>query len=284
MAESNPETSIIMSSTSATQATEAVDAHDQQELPDPQAAESQEEEEQQAETVNIQETHPTAEASSEPVADSEIVNRTANIVFESHGEVILALKCPNGDQARFQVSSSVLCLASPVFRAMLSLDSGFHEAVVLSKRDASKEPLEIAFEDDDPNAMAVVLRILHYKHYWIPKSLTPERLYDVAIICDKYDLVQALETWLGRWTPTSFSDTITPDKWLFIAWVLGQEQEFHRLSQALMLECNSDDNGNLKVTWKTKDEHGSESTEYIDINTYLPDPILGNYLYPVLCC
>lgn len=212
----------------------------------------------------------------EPPGD-EVVKRSTTIKFVAQGDVILALTSPNGE-ARFQVSSTILCLGSPVFRAMLGVESKFREAVDLSKRDTAREPFELSLKDDDPNAMAVILRILHFKHNWIPKKLTPERLYDIAIICDKYDLGQALENWLTRWTPESFTGTITPDQWLFIAYVLGKAAEFKSLSQELILRCTSDSDGNLKVASITE----SENPDYVDIITFMPDPVLSNYNSPCL--
>jgi hypothetical protein len=46
---------------------------------------------------------------------------------------------------------------------------------------------EIPFPKDDPEAILTVLRIAHLQFNSIPKIQTRSSLYQLAIICDKYD-------------------------------------------------------------------------------------------------
>ena len=79
-----------------------------------------------------------------------VPNKVANIQFDPDGDVVLLLKNCKGT-ARFQVNSSILCMSSPVFRAMLGTKSHFKEAQELASRDPSTAPVGVNIEDDDPN-------------------------------------------------------------------------------------------------------------------------------------
>lgn len=99
-------------------------------------------------------------------ADKEIFpwskhRKIYNLTFDEHGDVVLVLPLPNSaGTTRFQVNSNVLCLASPVFQAILGKNSSFKEAKALAavNSGATSTPFELAL-DDDPNAFTIILRI-----------------------------------------------------------------------------------------------------------------------------
>ena len=167
----------------------------------------------------------------------------ANVQFDSDGDVVLLLKNDKGT-ARFQVNSSILCMSSSVFRAMLGARSHFKEAKELASRDHSMAPLEVSIEGDDPDVFAVILRVLHHQHDSVPKEIKVDKLFQVAILCDKYDLRQSLSFWLERWIPTphELRSVILPgnvasqdDKRLFMAYVFRKEEAFTAISKDLIL-------------------------------------------------
>ena len=68
--------------------------------------------------------------------------------------------------------------------------------------DSSSTSMELQLADDDPSALAVVLQILHLQFDKIPVAMLPSgadeetyQLYEMAIICDKYDMKQVLLYW-----------------------------------------------------------------------------------------
>ncbi|KAF8444345.1 hypothetical protein BDZ91DRAFT_803794 [Kalaharituber pfeilii] len=134
--------------------------------------------------------------------------------------------------AKFLINSHILCVASPVFRAMLSENSSFKEATSLAARTS----IEIQLLDDNPNALAVILRAIHLQSDWVPDSLTTEQLYQVAVLCDKYDMRQSLELWLRKWIPQRESEASTyPHKWLFISIAFARKQILSKVSRELIL-------------------------------------------------
>ena len=107
-------------------------------------------------------------------------------VMDPGGDVILVVPFDQG-KISFQVNSGMLCLASPVFRAMLRLNSNFKEASALHAF-SSGSLFEITLKEVNPKALAVVLRVIHMKYDSVPKSLDEDQLYEVAVVCDKYDM------------------------------------------------------------------------------------------------
>ncbi|KAF8426717.1 hypothetical protein EV426DRAFT_560107 [Tirmania nivea] len=200
------------------------------------------------------------------------VTRVASIIFDPIGDLMLVLGSATC-QARFQVSSKVLSLSSPVFRTMLNFNSGFKEGKSLAERTTSSPPMELFLGDDNPNALAIILRIIHVQTRWVPQSLGPERLYEIAIISDKYDMRDSLDYWLAKWAPERFEGTVSIDKWLFIALVCGRAEEFRVLSRELMLECRADNDDNLIVPIPANNQESV--TSFNPICEYLSQSIVA---------
>jgi len=212
-------------------------------------------------TVYVRDQTPTASA---PVP---------TIQFDPDGDVILVLPSEATDRTvRFQVNSHSLCLASSVFRAMLSEDAPFKEGDALRSRDTSSPPIEITLGDDEPKALGVLLRIVHLQFNWVPKRLGDDQLYQVAIVCDKYDMRQVLGPWSDQWIPvgTQLGGKIAGDQWLFIAYVFGRQALFTQLSKELILRSTADAGGSLLAPPLMSNTGGARS-----YNQYIQSSILG---------
>ena len=85
-----------------------------------------------------------------------------------------------------RVSSAVLILASPVFKALLG--HNFEEG---NRTISDEGKLQISLPDDDIDAMVWVLQALHYRHD-VPYDISSPMLEQIAGLCDKYDLAGAL--------------------------------------------------------------------------------------------
>ena len=198
------------------------------------------------------------------------------MVMDPEGDVILVIPRSNGKKARFQINSNILCVASPVFRAMLGKHSRFKEGRALAAARLQSDTdtasgfsraYELTLAGDNANAFAVVLRILHTKNNLVPSSLNEYQLYGIAVICDKYDLTPAVMLWVDRWMPQLVPNEsrnppiVTGHKWLFITYVFGRKKLFHKLTQEIILNSTIDDSGALVIG-------GAR------INEYIPDSIL----------
>jgi len=223
-------------------------------------------------------------------------SKLGGIKFDPHGDVILVIPSQNDPSAvaRFQVNSGVLCLASPVFQAMLGSYSRFKEATNPrlatigaggAQHGSSSPPIELPLPDDDPDTFAVVLRILHLQFHKIPTAMLAlgedeekYKLYQMAIICEKYDLKHVLLYWLEMWTSLRLNElgyknitmsTTTGSRWLFIAYAFGYSRLFNLVSRELILHCHVDRSGELFLPSQT---HGRLDTNY------LPQSVIGKSL------
>lgn len=108
----------------------------------------------------------------------------ANIsVIDQEGDVILIC-----GEDEFQVSSKVLSLASPVFKALFS--PRFAEGQPTSSKAA-----RIQLRDDDVESMRFMCAVLHHKCAPV-NGIGLERLERLAVVTDKYDVrCISISTW-----------------------------------------------------------------------------------------
>ena len=211
------------------------------------------------------------------------------ITFDPCGGVILVVPSENDPSAvaRFQVNSGALCLASSVFQAMLSPYSRFKDGTNLrlenirvgsSQESASPPPIELPLLADDPDAFAVVLRILHLQFRLIPIPMSASghdeekyKLYQMAIICDRYCMGHVLLYWLEIWTGQRFDklgfrdiarSTTTGSRWLFIAYAFGYSRLLKLVSKELILHCHVGRSGELFLP---SQKHGRLDTNYLPV-------------------
>lgn len=105
-----------------------------------------------------------------------------------HGDLTLNVGKDDGTiECRYRVLKVAMCLASPVWRAMLTGPS----------TESGKD--EIPFVDDDPEALLLVLRVAHLRTYEIPHLPAWHEVVNVATICDKYDTVAISRPFVKDW-------------------------------------------------------------------------------------
>ncbi|KAI8710574.1 hypothetical protein NCS52_01557700 [Fusarium sp. LHS14.1] len=126
------------------------------------------------------------------------------------------------------VSSSHLAQASPVFRKMLK--GSFAEAV------ANSQGLYcITAIGWDPEALVLVLDIMHGHNRSVPQKITLEMMAKVATIVDYYDCLEIVEIFAGIWVdalaesqPSTYGkDTIL---WLLVSWVFQRQDIFEKMT------------------------------------------------------
>ncbi|KAK5695125.1 hypothetical protein LTR17_024598 [Elasticomyces elasticus] len=104
------------------------------------------------------------------------------IILAEEGDVIILLL----DKAEIRVSSAILSQASPVFKKML----GPHFLEGQAPR-SSAQPKEIKLHDDEPKALEMLLKLVHF--YDIEDvAVTPPGLLGLAVLADKYDCAKSL--------------------------------------------------------------------------------------------
>ncbi len=129
-------------------------------------------------------------------------NQINNLIMEDVNESIIhvdpsgnlsLLVGPVDEQKTFVVSSAALCLASPVWRAMVNPEGYFLEA--------HSEERKVSLPDDDPKYLLLLLNIVHLQFHKVPQVLPTKDLFEMAVLCDKYDTVRVVR-------PVSYQLTI----------------------------------------------------------------------------
>lgn len=123
----------------------------------------------------------------------------------------------------FTVCSRSLARASPVFNTMLF--GSFKES---RGREVSTPNWSVDLPDDDAEAMELLLNIIHANFSMIPDKFPSlqgtERLYQIAVLADKYDCIDLLRPWVKTWILGSMyqaSGLLRLRQWAWISWVLG---------------------------------------------------------------
>lgn len=153
-------------------------------------------------------------------------------VIDPDGDVALLLS-PNLLPLRLIVSSKILSLASPVFAAMFS--PNFREGRSLS----SACPTEIPLPDDPPAAIEAIANILHFRHKLV-SAVEFDSILDLALVADKYDLVNALGPWCQVWlgylvSPDGDLDKCCLGRNIFIRYMFRDRVGFECLTKRAIL-------------------------------------------------
>ncbi|CAD6444518.1 9e92c67b-038d-4675-a036-19ccf4c8f26d [Sclerotinia trifoliorum] len=129
------------------------------------------------------------------------------------------------------VSSKHMSLASPVFKAMLQANH-FKEGREL----ASAGKVEISLPDDDPDAFAILMCIIHGRTRSVPREIDLDLLSRISTLVDKYQLHEVVEIMSDRWIsqleselPEELTDDLLP--WLSIAWVFEKSSIFKEITR-----------------------------------------------------
>lgn len=136
-----------------------------------------------------------------------------------------------------KVSSKHLSLVSPVFKAMFRRENAFKEGTDLQAGGVVKVPLP----DDDAAAFRIILNIVHVRHRYVPKTVNLNSLLQIAILVDKYQMVQAVEGYTGVWIPqlqAEMPKSLTPEvyTWIEVAWVFTMSLVFESLTRLIIRE------------------------------------------------
>ncbi|XPS72276.1 hypothetical protein M3J09_004443 [Ascochyta lentis] len=167
-------------------------------------------------TTGVAPADPTLPQSS----PATLPDRQQTVVLHDGGDVVLVVGEAGGIQQPIQASKTAMSMASPVWKAMFSHVWAEHEAS------------EISLPDDDVEAMLLVLRIAHLRFQDLPsKGLFPlNSLLNLAVVCDKYDLVHLVRPFLDLYGWAKPASTVyehnTDPVWLFIDWTFGYSGDF----------------------------------------------------------
>jgi hypothetical protein len=151
-----------------------------------------------------------------------------------------------------------MSLASPVWKKFISPPWRPFQIIKTNKTSRSEEdggarlssgtqldePLD--FREDDADALLLILRIAHLDFISVKKRLSVEELYNLAILCDKYDCVHLIKPWVDEWFRDAELQIVGESaKRLFIAWSFGRTERFRIAASVLLMQSGMDETGQL---------------------------------------
>lgn len=188
----------------------------------------------------------------------------ATIIIDADGDLTMRVK-----GGKLKVSRKVLSISSPVFQAMLGAKSQFKESTDKEfERDGTQT---VSFEDDNFQTMAMIARIMHLQNDQVPDKLTFKQLYQVAILCDKYDLKRCLGCWPKTWADPYLNSYALEgyEGWLFMSTVFGYDGLFKEVTRHLILNTKVSPNNSLMTI------------KGIDVSERVSSTITGKMLTPI---
>lgn len=134
-----------------------------------------------------------------------------------------------------RVCSRHLVLASSYFKKML--DGDWKEAKALQTQQTFRMEIK---EPWDPDALRILMDIMHGRTRKVPKSISLEMLAKIAVLVDYYQCLEVVEVWVNMWieplkitAPKRYSrDTIL---WMCISWVFRQRVLFQAATSAALM-------------------------------------------------
>ena len=125
-----------------------------------------------------------------------------------------------------------LTTASPVFKAMLS--GTFKEGRTL--RDAGS--LELPLPDDDPEALVILLNVIHGRSRKVPRRIDLPMLTKLAILVDCYQLHEVVDVYSELWV-TCVPEARQPQElfqYLCVCWVFRNSEGFAKITKRIIWE------------------------------------------------
>jgi hypothetical protein len=205
----------------------------------------------------------------------------------SEGDLILEVSDP-WEKMRFTVASQVLCIASPIMRAMLGPKSRFRERKDFMQHDPGNGGnlfvLELP-EEVSVEAFGIILNAIHLQYDKIPLEVDFDLLVQLAVVCGKYDMAKSVSTLVDGWVLRSESLAVelwgderylrrVPPwteyaDWLFVAWLFGSESTFYKISRDLKLKTRGTDPDDWKKFF-LEDSMGGKRRLF-----HIPDVVIG---------
>ena len=162
------------------------------------------------------------------IADDDTPPEEEYVADESFGESSHDTGRP---EIRMRVSSNHLRLASPYFKRMFQ--SGWPEGDALRAEGRAEVHLQ---NDEDPEALLILLNIIHGHTRTVPRSVDLRMLTKIATLVDFFECYEAIEVFSDMWInvfkeslPQSVGKGLT--RWIWISWALNKPDQFKAVTR-----------------------------------------------------
>jgi hypothetical protein len=162
------------------------------------------------------------------MSDQEKAQPACVVEIAETGDVFLVI---GPEKLKLCVQSLILKATSKPFAAMLGSNwTKGHE------QPSPEKPMEITLPEDNAVSLKYICAITHSRSQMIPEDLSAQDILDIAIVADKYDLVDALEMANRSWLRMCEKDEAGNMALLAAAYVFRNAQFFRQTSKALVMD------------------------------------------------
>lgn len=161
-----------------------------------------------------------------------------HVEIDPTGDLILQINSES-TQHTLRVSSKALCLASPVFRTMLG-SPRFLEGRAIQSASADS-PFQLQLHDDDYESLLMIINTVHLRPRKIPPTLSVEAFYQLAVVCDKYDVAEIFLPWVMIWAADlgkAPREHLACPRWLVISWVFRLSKIFEAVTKEMIYDAS----------------------------------------------
>jgi hypothetical protein len=152
-------------------------------------------------------------------------------VFDRRGDLQLIA---GQEQVTFRVCSRSLARSSPVWDTML------YGPFTEGKDQQNTDNWTITLPEDNPDALRILMKAVHSQSDTIPKVLSEDDLFHLALLCDKYDMVGLFKSFWNDWVSKLGVAPRTPSGFvhrLWIGYTLGYRSYYKITLTELMGLC-----------------------------------------------
>ncbi|KAF2659332.1 hypothetical protein K491DRAFT_712851 [Lophiostoma macrostomum CBS 122681] len=152
-----------------------------------------------------------------PVFDPSTSFRS-DIVIISKGDMIIYVENANGPR-QYLVSSTVISKTSPIWQYWIETANIDNKSSLCPR---------IFIDNTDPQAFHIVALLAHDVNNGLPKIVSSEVLYELAIFCSRFKTKSLVSLWVSGWIEQLYPEAIEAGslRWLYIAYVFEYQALF----------------------------------------------------------
>ncbi|KAJ8110188.1 hypothetical protein ONZ43_g5938 [Nemania bipapillata] len=183
-----------------------------------------------------------------PIMETESGPEDSTTIFHPDADLKVIVRSPNDNIAIYMGCASALACASPIWRSML-----YHNAAhARDVKDETKRDQTQSMElKGDPEAIALLFRIIHYDFSHVPKKPTLDHLFELGKSACQYNCTHILYPWACQWTSQLANFVAEADcysechKALYVAWTFGELKLYRDMADVLIISAKKDLSGKV---------------------------------------
>jgi hypothetical protein len=106
-----------------------------------------------------------------------------------------------------------------------------------SKKVSKKSPGDVILEEDNARAMRTICSVIHHLNDDVLQPLTPEEIFEIAIVADKYNFIVALRYASAEWLKAEAIPEMVDMGYLMVsAYLFAHKDKFESNVLALIMD------------------------------------------------